>query len=362
MPIFKKVGVFMKLPNGYGSVYKLSGKRRNPYIARKTTGWLIDDKTGKAKQQYITIGLYPTRAAALQALADYNASPYDISANSITFSEVYAKWSESHFKEIVPSACRTWVSAYNHSKPLHNMPFKDIRTQHLEQTILNANVGQSTKQRMKSLYNMLYKYALKYDIVEKDYAALCDGVKAAKPEIVRVPFSSDEITLLWENIDLPFVDMVLIGIYSGFRPQELAVLQIENIDLQAGTMVGGLKTAAGRNRVVPIHSAIYDLVKKNYSAAVAASSPTLFNDANGQQGTQLTYDKYRGRFNKVCKRLGLNHKPHDTRHTFITKAKAAGVNEYMLKLIVGHAINDITEKTYTHRTIVELKQEIEKIK
>lgn len=351
----------MKLPNGYGSVYKLSGKRRNPYIVRKTTGWLIDD-TGKAKQTYVTIGYYPTKAAALQALADYNENPYNIEVDSITFKEVYEKWAASHFEEIVPSARRTWVSAFNHSAPLHNMRFKDIRANHLEQTILSANVGQPTKQRMKSLYNLLFKYALKCDITDKDYAALCDGVKKGKPEIERVPFSGDEIKKLWENISFPFVDMVLIGIYTGFRPQELAILRIENIDLQAHTIVGGLKTDAGRNRIVPIHPLIYDLVVSNYNNAVNLGSPTLFNDESGQQGMQLTYDKYRGRFNKVCKRLDLKHRPHDTRHTFITKAKAAGVNEYILKLIVGHAIEDITEKTYTHRTIEELHKEMEKIK
>lgn len=352
----------MKLPNGYGSVYKLSGKRRNPYIVRKTTGWQIDDTTGKAKQKYVTVGYYPTKAAALQALADYNENPYDIKADNITFKEVYEKWASVHYGEIVPSARRNWVSAFNHSAPLHNMRFKDIRTSHLEQTILNASVGRPTKQRMKSLYNLLFKYALKYDIADKDYAALCDSVKNGKPEIVRVPFSDDEIQKLWENVNFPFVDMVLIGIYSGFRPQELAILRIENIDLQARTIVGGLKTDAGRNRVVPIHPLIYDLVVSNYDNAVNLGSPTLFNDENGQQGIQLTYDKYRGRFNKICKRLDLKHRPHDTRHTFITLAKEAGMNEYILKLIVGHAIADITEKTYTHRTIEELRQEMEKIK
>ena len=61
------------------------------------------------------------------------------------------------------------------------------------------------------------------------------------------------------------------------------------------------------------------------------------------------------------KRFKMQHTPHDTRHTFITKAKESGVDEYILKLIVGHAIDDITEKVYTHRTLDELKQEIEKI-
>ena len=352
----------MKLPNGYGSVYKLSGKRRNPYIVRKTTGWVVDDATGTAKQQYITIGYYPTKAEALNALANYNANPYDIATNTITFAEVYAKWSEAHFNTIVPSAQRTWASAFNHSGPLHKMRMKDIRPNHLEETIKNADVGQSTKQRMKSLYNMMYKYCLKYDICDKDYAALCESVKRGKPTIERVPYTPEEIQQLWDNLGFPFVDMVLIGIYSGWRPQELAILQVADVDLEARTFFGGLKTDAGRNRCVPIHPLIYALVKRNYDNAMACGSSYLFNDENGQQGTWLTYDKYRVRFNKINKKLGQNHRPHDTRHTFITKAKEAGVNEYVLKLIVGHAIEDVTEKVYTHRTMQQLAEEIQKIK
>ena len=242
------------------------------------------------------------------------------------------------------------------------MRMRDIRVNHLEETIKNAKVGDSTKGRMKSIFNLMYKYAMKHEIVDKDYAQLCDSVKKPKPQIVRIPFSDDEINLLWKHIEFPFVDMVLIGIYSGWRPQELAILKISDIDLTAMTFTGGLKTDAGKNRTVPIHPIIFELVKKNYEKAVLMNSEYLFNDEDGQQGTYLTYDKYRGRWKKIMKRLGIDHKPHDTRHTFITKAKAVNMNEYILKLIVGHAINDITEDTYTHRTISELHIEIQKIK
>lgn len=214
---------------------------------------------------------------------------------------------------------------------------------------------------MKSLFNLMYKYALKHEIVDKNYAALCDSIKKPKPKIIRIPFSDPEIQQLWDNISFPFVDMILIGIYSGWRPQELAILKIADIDLEAMTMVGGLKTDAGRNRMVPIHPVIADLVQKNYDKAVKMQSEYLFNDENGQQGTWLTYDKYRGRFNKVMKKLNMTHRPHDTRHTFITKAKQAKVNEYILKLIVGHEIQDITEKVYTHRTLEDMKNEMCKI-
>lgn len=351
----------MKLPNGFGTVYKLPGKRRNPWIARKTKGWDTDYEAANTKQLKVTIGAYPTRAEALRALIYYNENPYDLKVNIITFSEVYQKWSEAHFNTIVHSAQRTWISAYNHCTPLHNMRMKDIRASHLEGTISEAKVGQATKQRMKSLFNMLYKYCMKHEIVDKNYAQLCDNVKRGPAIIVRIPYTEDEISALWENISFPFVDMVIIGIYSGWRPQELSVLKVADVDISNWIFTGGLKTDAGRNRCVPIHPKVKELVTSNYNKAIALDSLYLFNDENGQQGTSLTYDKYRGRFNKINKKFGMTHRPHDTRHTFISKAKDVNMNEYILKLIVGHAIEDITEKVYTHRTMAQLSSEILKI-
>lgn len=76
----------------------------------------------------------------------------------------------------------------------------------------------------------------------------------------------------------------------------------------------------------------------------------------------MTYDKYRGSFNKVMKYLGMeHHHPHETHHTFITNCKQSGVDEYILKRIAGHKTYDITESTYTHRKPFELKRELEKI-
>lgn len=355
-----------KLPNGYGTIYKMSGRRSKPYRAMKTDKWIIDPVTGKSKQIRSTIGYYQSREDAMIALANYNENPYDIKADSITFSEVYEKWSENYFPTLTnPSSVRTVTAAYAYCNDLYDMRMKDIKVSHLEGTILNAQVGDSTKSRIKSLFNMMYKYAVAHDIVEKDYASVMfangNPIKRSRAKEV-IPFSQEEIFLLWDNLDnIAFADMILIGIYSGWRPQELAILKVADIDLEAGTMLGGLKTDAGKNRIVPIHPLIRPLIENRMKEATAMQSEFLFNDANGQQGTYMTYDKYRKRFEKVMKYLKLTHRPHETRHTFITKAKACDVDEYILKLIVGHAIDDITEKVYTHRTIDQLRAEMEKI-
>ena len=355
-----------KMPNAYGSITKMSGKRRKPYRVRVTDRWVIDDKTGRSKQLRPTLGYFETREKAMIALATYNENPYDINTDNITFSEVYEKWSDGYFRTLSnPSSARTIKAAYSYCNGLYNMRMQDIRVSHLEGTIINAQVGDSTKARIKSLFNMLYRYAVANDIVEKDYAAVMfangNPIKRSRTRDV-IPFAQEEIQMLWNNLEqIPFVDMILIEIYSGWRPQELAILKTDDVDITSETMRGGLKTDAGKNRIVPIHPLIKPLIEKRMSEAATLQSEYLFNDANGQQGTYMTYDKYRSRFDKVMKRLNLKHHPHETRHTFITKAKACGVDEYILKLIVGHAIDDITEKVYTHRTFEQLKSEMEKI-
>lgn len=355
-----------KMPNAYGSITKMSGKRRKPYRVRVTDRWVIDDKTGRSKQLRPTLGYFETREEAMIALATYNENPYDINTDNITFSEVYEKWSDGYFRTLSnPSSARTIKAAYSYCNGLYNMRMQDIRVSHLEGTIINAQVGDSTKARIKSLFNMLYRYAVANDIVKKDYASVMfangNPIKRSRTRDV-IPFTQEEIQMLWNNLEqIPFVDMILIEIYSGWRPQELAILKTYDVDITSETMRGGLKTDAGKNRIVPIHPLIKPLIEKRMSEAATLQSEYLFNDANGQQGTYMTYDKYRSRFDKVMKRLNLKHHPHETRHTFITKAKACGVDEYILKLIVGHAIDDITEKVYTHRTIEQLKNEMEKI-
>lgn len=361
-----KNGKPSKLPNGFGTIYKLPGKRRNPFRAVKTDKWVYDPSTGKSKQLRFTIGYYPTRQAAMAALANYNENPYDIETNSVTFEEVYEKWSQEYFPTLSnTSSIRTITAAYAYCNSLYKMRMRDIRVEHLEGTVLNAQVGDATRGRIKSLFNMMYRYALAHEICNKDYASLmfASGNPIKKnTQKEAVPFSQEEILLLWNNINIiPFADIIIIGIYSGWRPQELATLKVADIDFNANTMKGGLKTDAGRNRLVPIHPLIKPLIENRMNEAAGLKSEYLFNDIDGQQGTFMTYDKYRRRFEKVMKRLNLKHRPHETRHTFITKAKSCHMDEHILKLIVGHAEQDLTEKVYTHRTMDQLQEEIKKI-
>lgn len=373
----------MRRANGTGNIYKMKGgKRRKPWRVRVTVGWELNPKTGRCKQNLKTLGYYASRAEAEAALVAYQECPYDLNTKDITFKELYEQWTEDYFKKLTSiSSERTITSAYRYCSGLYNMKMRDIRIYHLQECMDKGYIipdrgkekGQKryasacTKGRIKSMFNLMFDWAYAREIVDRNYARAFELDKETKIKQVREKrkntiFSKEEIDLLWKNVDkIAFVDMVLCGIYSGWRPQELAILKIKDIDLELQVMYGGMKTDAGKDRCVPIHQLIQPLIEKRYAEAKELGSNYLFNDINGQQGIYMTYDKYRGRFNKVVERLQMDHHPHETRHTFITKAKRVRMEEYILKRIVGHAINDNTEKTYTHREIEELKAEMRKI-
>lgn len=375
----------MKLPNGYGSVTKLSGNRRKPYLARVTLGWITNEQTGKTTQNRVPIGTYKTKKEALQALAEYGANPYDIQNNNLTLAELYQKWTEAYFPTLSgESSTRTITSAWKYCHPLYKMRVKDLRARHIKGIMEDGyiissrgkNAGQKVmaspgvKARIKSMFNLMLDYALEYEIVDKNYARTFDiseDIIKEKEAATRghIIFPPDEMKILWDNVDkIRFVDWILIQCYMGWRPQELATLQLADVNLDEWYIVAGMKTDAGKNRMVPIHTKIQPLVKRNYDYAVSLGSDALFNDPTATKGgMKITYDKYAGRFDKVMAALKLNpeHRPHDPRMTFITMAKKAGIDPMVVKRLAGHRINDVTEAVYTVRDLEWLRSDIEKI-
>lgn len=373
----------MRRANGTGHVFRMKDKsRRNPWRVRITVGWEMNEATGKSKQIIKTLGYYPSRRKAEVALNEYLDDPYNIGNKDMTFEELYKEWSEYYFATLSGvSSVRTIMSAYRYMHLIYKMKVRDIRVRHLEGCLEDAyiisdrgkdkgkkrNASACVKARMKSVFNLMFDYAVRYDIVKTNYARNFEVSKEIKEKKKREKksvtiFSNVELMTLWDNVDkYSFVDMILIGIYSGWRPQELAILKVRDVDLDGDTFFGGLKTDAGKNRIVPIHPLIKNLVNRRYEEAMELESEYLFNDSEGQRGTVMTYDKYRHRFEKIMKRLDMKHRPHETRHTFSTLAKAYDMKDNVRRLIMGHAIIDFTDRVYTHPMLEELRYEMGKV-
>lgn len=159
----------VRLPNGFGSIVKLNKPNlRNPYCARKTVG-----KTFDGKLIIKAIGYYKTYNDAYQALVLYNQNPYDLDANSITFTEVYKKWSDEYFRKLKNlSSMRSIESAFKYCTPLYKMRIKDIRVNHIRGTIYDSNTSAAGKSRMKSMLNLMFDWALERELVDKNYARI----------------------------------------------------------------------------------------------------------------------------------------------------------------------------------------------
>lgn len=336
----------MRHPNGYGTVYKLSGKRRKPFIARKTLGWTED-----GKQIIETIGYYENRAIALQALADYNADPYDLIKGNLTFEEIYKKWKTWKFPKLNNnSSIRNYESAFDSCSTIINLQFKEIRHLHLQKVIDKSNKNYEAKKRIRILFNQMFVWAIKNDIVTRDYSLNLDcGNRPQKTD--RTRFYTDEIKKLWQHSrDNEGIQIILILIYSGLRISEFLNLLKENchVDKQYVEIVSS-KTESGI-RVVPIA----DIVLPFWEKLLERSTSVFI--ASTIDGRKLSYDNFKKRyFEPLMKELNMSHTIHETRHTFISQMVSAEVNMTIIKKIVGHkSIMNLTEKVYTHPEINEL--------
>lgn len=349
----------MKLANGTGSVYKLSGNRRNPYIVRKTVGWEIDTITEKRKQIYITIGYAPTRAKGLELLMEYNKNPYDLDAAKTTFEQVYEKWSKEKYPTISSSNIKGYKASYNCCQNLYNKVFREIKLIDLQQVIDNSGKNYPTLRKLKVLLNQLYEYAMKYEICNKDYSRYIDisKYKDKNPNKTdREPFTKEEIAALWVQKNNKYVQIVLMLIYSGVRISELLDLRCENVHLEEHCFdIVKSKTENGI-RKVPIADKVYEFYKKWYNE----KSEFLIHPEDGMKFTYRNY--YDSYWTPAMELIDSQHKPHDTRHTCVSMLAEKAISPTLIKKIVGHSgAMSMTERVYTHINIQELLDAINKI-
>lgn len=368
-----------KLPNGFGQISEIKNRNlRNRFRVMVTVGKTSE---GKPISKLLKPNAYfKTYNEAYEALVEYNKNPYDLNTSSITMTELYEKWSKEYLKTVATSNVRSIQSAWNYCSVLYEMRVADVRAKHLKKCIDGASregkgkiiqASANTKSRIKSIFNLMFDYANENDLVEKNYARtfnVSDKILKEVEEVKRghISFTNKEMEILWKNVDkIPYVDVILIQCYSGWRPQELGLIELNRVDLNNWVFAGGMKTDAGMNRLVPIHSKIRPLIKKRYEEAININSKYLINctDSQRKNDIKMTYDKYRHRFRSIRDKLNLNpeHRAHDPRKQFITMAKRYNLDEYAIKYIAGHRISDITEKIYTDRTVQWLKDEMEKI-
>lgn len=326
----------LRLPNKYGGIVYLGDRRRKPYAARITIGWNDDHK-----QQYKYIGYFEKETDALECLVEFNRNPYDLEARKITFKELYEKWSEEHFINIAESSKVVYRSAIKKCEPIFDAPFYDLKTTHFQEIMNNSFTSKSMAKAFKAVLKMIYDYAIKNDIVGKDYSKHITYPKFDETA-ARSVFTKEEIETLWKYQGNDPIDILLILLYSGMRITELLKMELKDVHLKDRYMIGGVKTEAGKNRVIPIHKKVEHLIEARLD-----HKKYLFE--NSKHNFHM-YANISTHIRNNFKEFNMKHTIHDTRHTFISQANRIGIDKITLKRIVGHAVKDITEH-YTHKNM-----------
>lgn len=347
-----------KFPNGFGGVTKLSGNRRNPFMAYITAGFDSD-----GHQHKVPLAYKDSYEKAFAFLTDYNEGNYNIDFTNKTTLEIYNLWHKD-MEKLVPDqmdehSLYLYENAFmTHCKVLHNLKFEKVKTKDIQRIIDNMTLGYTSKRYVKGVFSFMFDFAMQNDApITKNYAEfvrISNSQEVAK-EYVRI--SDDQINILCENVNcIPNADILVFLLYTGLRAKEFINLKISNICLEEKYFIAGCKTEAGKDRTIPIHPKILGIIEKR-----------LLNNTNEylfvRDNNQYTYDTLRTDFDNVLKQLHINEEytPHDCRRTFATRMKLVKADKNAVKKIIGHKITDITEGVYTVWSPQMLYEEIAKL-
>ncbi len=333
-------------PNGYGCVTKLSGNRSRPYVIKVT----LYDEQGNSKQTPIDYA--ETEEQANIILAQYNNNPWNIDRNRVTLVELYNRWSEIKLPKLGKSNRSSLKAAFKHCSKYYGVKYRTLRAYQMQDCIDNCGCEYSTQGAIKNLWGHLDRFAFELDIVEKMYSQLLTS--SPIPDTSRTPFTDQQVSDLWKIQDEPWVDTVLIYLYTGFRLTELLTMETDQVNIKDWYFHGGIKTASGKGRIVPVHEKIKPLVKR----LVEQGNKYLFT-YEGKKFSQTNYYKC---WKEVMEKIGADKTPHEARHTFETNLDNAKGNRKCIDMLMGHKSKDVGNRVYNHKTIDQLRDTVNLLK
>ena len=341
----------MRSSNGMGTITKRKGVTK-PYLVY---GKAVNVE-GVMKRPYL--GSYRTRKEAEQRRMEYYTNP-NITRTELTFQQVYEEYKKTlKYTELTKSTQNNYKAAYKHCNKLYGIKFCNLRTSHMQEVINQMHeegLSQSSMKKVNALFSLMYGYALENDIVSKNYSEF-----VLLPKVEKKPKRSLTDLEIKKIYNAAYdgntaAQWTLYLICSGWRISEMLELTRFNYDPQEHCFMGGKKTDAGKNRLVPVLSSIQWIV----DAQLARNGETVFCMKNGKPMTANYFRKYM--FYPMLSELQIDETltPHATRHTFSTLLKRNSADDFYRKCLLGHSSGNVTDDVYTHAEIYDLKNTIE---
>ena len=324
----------LKRANGTGTVYRLQGRRTRPWVAAK----------GKT-----IIGYFDKKTTALEALARLQGRSIDEIYNW-TFKQVYEAWKGEHFRDIGVKGVESYERAYDVFEPLHDRKFRELRTADYQIVIDKySDKSHSLLSKFKQLATQMSQWGIRQELITTNFASFIKLPENVKKE--KEIFSEEDIQKL-EADGSQAAKLALMMVYTGMRIGELFGLRTENV--HETYVIGGEKTEAGRNRIIPIRSE----GRKYFEEFKERAKGELL--ISGYAGQKVIANFRKRDYYPLLERLGISKKtPHATRHTFASWAVANNIKPELLQKMLGHADYSTTANIYEHFDIDQLVNAID---
>lgn len=350
--------------NGQGSIYK--GKD-GFWCIEKTWGYYTDEN-GKIHRRTTKRSKIRTKKEAIEILTKLQP-PTETKAKEKekTFLQIYDLFeTEYERKNRSKSTLNCYRAAKKYFQSIYYTDFKDLTIEDWQECIDECDKGSRTKQNMRALCSLLYKYTIPRRLSDSINMSQFLYVETEKIK-EKEAFSLQELDIIRKNIDfVKGADMIYCHCLLGFRPSELLELRVENYNRTEKSFIGGAKTAAGINRTVTLNPRIVPLIEKHIGSR---TNGYVFQDGD----KKISLKKYRNDiFYPALQLMGLpmpkknaagelrKITPHCCRHTFATLIKNINAPDKDKLSLMGHTSTEMLMH-YQHSDFEALRKITDKI-
>ena len=339
-------------PSGSGNAYR----RGKTWTARWEPNWVDPDHRVRN-----TKGGFKSKTAALQYAKDMLRHP---DRKEETFMQCYDRWEDAYRRRerCGESTMKCYKAAFEHFKPLHNRKIQLITASDLQGCIDRCPNKSRTKQNMRTIANLVMKFAMDDDQIDKNPAA--NLFVRANDTTHRPPLTEEEIHRIKDAFGVElYAEYVYAMCYLGFRPTEFLSLRKSDYVDKDGIryFVKGEKTRAGIDRPVTIPPAVQTIIDKRL--AVEGTDylfPRYYFSKNGEFIKFGVLDEAYFRkhvFKPLLKRLGINENavPYSTRHSYANKLKNVSGSDKDKAELMGHEAYAFTRHQYQSSVLQDKK-------
>lgn len=343
-------------PSDSGTIRKLPGNRQHPYAA------YLPNSMGR---KYL--GSFATAIEASNALLREIATRPSTSRADWTIADFYQTFCGSDaYKSLTKSAKQSHATAWKYFNQIESLKMRDVKKSHLQSVVDAATESGKSRaicEKIRNLSSILCQLAMSDDVMDKNYARLLDLPKAQTQS--KNIFTNEEIKLLKSHDGDIEARLILILIFSGMRVGELLTLKNADINTEYWFAIGGEKTEAGRNRIIPFVKTI-----QPYVSALISDADSLVTMPDGRPMRREYFEKVI--FKKYLIKIGILEEPaegerwrlspHSARHTYASLSRKAGIDKDILSRVIGHTDYDqVTDKHYVELDAQFLSAEIAKL-